>query len=298
MNKPLLVIHGGAIFGPEDYDPEKKAAYEDALTRSLRAGYSTLEKGGRSIDAICEAIYILEDCGLFDAGRGAVYTSEGTQEFDASIMDGKTTKAGAIAGVKTIKHPIAGARAVLEHAKHLLLIGQGAEQFARKHDCEMVHPSYFHNEFRYNQYLALHSGQATHPPIEHGTVGAVALDQEGNLAAGTSTGGLEDKLPGRVGDSPIIGAATYANNQSVAVSCTGQGEYFIRESAAFHVHALMAYRKMSVGEASQEVLGRIKKLGGLGGLIVIDADGNIATPYTTESMYRGVARDGEMRVWV
>lgn len=298
MNKPILVIHGGAIFGPKDYDSSHDAEYKIALKQSLSTGYHILENGGTALDAIEQAIFVLEDCGLFDAGRGAVYTSEGTQEFDSSIMDGKTTKAGAIAGVKTIKHPIAGARAVLEHARHLLLIGKGAEQFAGKWGCEMVDPSYFHNEFRHNQYLALHSGQATQPLIEHGTVGAVALDTKGNLAAGTSTGGLEDKLPGRVGDSPIIGAATYANNQSVAVSCTGQGEYFIRESAAFHVHALMMYREMSVGEASQEVLNRIKTLGGLGGLIALDKDGNISTPYTTESMYRGVARDGKMQVWV
>ena len=294
--KPTLVIHAGAIFGPEDYDKNRDAEYRAALQKSLEAGSAILTNNGSALDAVEKAIHVLEECGLFDAGRGAVYTSNGIQELDASIMDGKTKKAGAVAGVHTIKRPISAARKVMEETWHVLLIGEGAEQFAGKQGLEIVEPSYFQNDFRYQQYLRLKAEEEGVEAMKHSTVGAVALDSFGNLAAGTSTGGLEMKMPGRVGDTPIVGAATYANNETCAVSCTGEGEYYIRTSAAFDIHALMEYKGLNVKDASNEVLKKIKDLGGLGGLIALDKEGNISMVYTTESMYRGTAIGGEISV--
>ena len=294
--KPTLVIHAGAIFGPEDYDKNRDAEYRAALQKSLEAGSAILTNNGSALDAVEKAIHVLEECGLFDAGRGAVYTSNGIQELDASIMDGKTKKAGAVAGVHTIKRPISAARKVMEETWHVLLIGEGAERFAGKQGLEIVEPSYFQNDFRYQQYLRLKAEEEGVEAMKHSTVGAVALDSFGNLAAGTSTGGLEMKMPGRVGDTPIVGAATYANNETCAVSCTGEGEYYIRTSAAFDIHALMEYKGLNVKDASNEVLKKIKDLGGLGGLIALDKEGNISMVYTTESMYRGTAIGGEISV--
>lgn len=292
--KPSFVIHGGAIFDENDYSPEFDKDYRAALEAALMKGYSILSQNGGALDAVEQAIHILEDCGLFDAGRGAVYSADGTQAHDASIMDGSTRKAGAVAGVNRIKHPISAARKVMEETWHVLLIGKGAMDFAEAQKLEMVEPSYFHNERKYKQYLKLKLAEEKQKL--HGTVGAVALDMNGNLAAGTSTGGLEMKHYGRVGDSPIIGAATYADNDVCAVSCTGEGEYFIRTSAAHNVWARMKYKGESLQEATNNVMQEIKDLGGLGGLIAMDSQGTIATPCTTGRMFRGRMTEGKMSI--
>lgn len=291
--KPTLVIHGGAIFDENDYSPELDSDYKAALNEALTKGYSILSQNGSALDAVEASIRILEDCGLFDAGRGAVYSADGTQSHDSSIMDGVSRKAGAVAGVNKIKHPISAARKVMEETWHVLLIGGGAVDFAEKQGLEIVEPTYFHNERKYNQYLKL---KKVEDAKLHGTVGAVALDMNGNLAAGTSTGGLEMKHYGRVGDTPIIGAATYADNDVCAVSCTGEGEYFIRTSAAHNVWARMKYKGESLQEATNNVMQEIKDLGGLGGLIAIDSQGNIATPCTTGRMFRGSIIDEKVTV--
>ncbi len=291
--KPTLVIHGGAIFDENDYSPELDADYKAALHEALTKGYEKLTSNAHALDAVETSVRILEDCGLFDAGRGAVYSADGTQAHDSSIMDGSNRKAGAVAGVNKIKHPISAARRVMDETWHVLLIGQGAVDFAAQQGLEIVEPSYFHNEHKYEQYLKLKKEE---DQKLHGTVGAVALDMQGNLAAGTSTGGLEMKHYGRVGDTPIIGAATYADNEICAISCTGEGEYFIRTSAAHNIWSRMKYKGESLQEATDKALAEIKDLGGLGGLIALDADGNIATPCTTGRMFRGIARDGKMQV--
>ena len=286
--KPTLLIHGGAIFDENDYVPELDAQYKAALQEALSRGHDVLNKNGTALDAVETSIRILENCGLFDAGRGAVYSAEGTQSHDASIMDGSNRKAGAIAAVNKIKNPITAARRVMEETWHVLLVGTGAMEFAEKHTVEIVDPEYFHNERKYQQHLKLVESQKL-----HGTVGAVALDMQGNLAAGTSTGGLEMKLYGRVGDSPIIGAATYADNEFCAVSCTGQGEYFIRTSAAHNVWARMKYKGESLDEATKNTLDEISSLGGKGGIIAIDKNGNISTPCTTGRMFRAYTNGDE-----
>ncbi len=285
MQKPILAIHGGAIYGEMDYDKNLESEYRRELNEALGKGYDVLEKNGTAIEAVEQAIWILEDCGLFDAGRGAVFTSDGRNELDASIMEGKTRKAGAVAGINKIKHPISAARKVMEETWHVMLIGNGAEDFAKETGLEMVDPKYFFNEKKYQQYLALKEEEEK--ARKHETVGAVALDKNGNLAAGTSTGGLEMKHWGRVGDSPIVGAGTYADNRTCAVSCTGEGEFFIRTSAAFHVHAGMQYAGKNLEEAAKNVLNEIESIEGSGGLIAIDKNGNITMQCTTEAMYRG-----------
>ncbi|MCX7996400.1 MAG: isoaspartyl peptidase/L-asparaginase [Patescibacteria group bacterium] len=284
--KPVLVIHGGAIYGEEDYDPALDAEYRAALRRSLNAGYEILENGGPALDGVEAAVRELEDCGLFDAGRGAVFTSDGRNELDASIMDGATKKAGAVAGINKLKHPITAARKVMEETWHVLLIGAGAEKFGQQFGLEMVDPTYFFNERKYQQYLKLKENEEK--AKKHETVGAVALDKNGNLAAGTSTGGLEMKHWGRVGDSPIIGAGTYADNTTCAISGTGEGEFFIRTSAAFNVHALMKYRNMDLVSAGKQALADIETLGGSGGLVGVTPQGTILLECTTGMMFRGV----------
>lgn len=294
---PTLAIHGGAIFGPEDYDASLYEDYRKGLSDTIQKGYEVLEKGGSALDAVEQSIWILEECGMFDAGRGSVYTFDGKQELDASIMDGRNLKAGAVAGVHTIKRPISAARKVMEETWHVLLISEGAEQFAKVQGLEIVDPSYFHNEREWKRYVALKAevddAKRKKRMREHSTVGAVAIDSEGNLAAGTSTGGLDLKLYGRVGDVPLVGAGTYANNATCAISMTGEGEYFIRTSAAFHIHARMTYAGQSLKEAANAVLKEIRELGGVGGLMGIDAEGNIVMPYTSEDMFCGYKRVGE-----
>ncbi|MCB0374409.1 MAG: isoaspartyl peptidase/L-asparaginase, partial [Sinomicrobium sp.] len=284
----------------ENMTPEQEAAYTTALKEAINTGYRILESGGSSLDAVVKTISILEDSPLFNAGKGAVFTNEGKNELDASIMDGKTLNAGAVAGVTTVKNPITLARAVMEKSEHVMLAGKGAEFFAMQNGIEQVDPSYFYTE---NSMKALQSAKereknapghdnktAFYDPAiksdKFGTVGCAALDKNGNLAAGTSTGGMTNKRWGRVGDSPIIGAGTYANN-SCAVSCTGWGEFFIRSVAAYDIAALMEYKGLSLQEAAKEVIQKkLTALGAGGGIVAIDKDGNVAMEFNTPGMYR------------
>jgi beta-aspartyl-peptidase (threonine type) len=317
MSKITLVIHGGAgTITRQNMTPEKEKAYQAALQQALQAGYDVLKKGGASLDAVEAAIHVMEESPLFNAGKGAVFTNEGKNELDASVMDGKTLKAGAVAGVTVVKSPISLARKVMEASEHVMLTGRGAEQFAKEKGLEIVDPSYFHTETRYQQLQNAkkeekvqldHSGDKGSldegiftEGNKYGTVGAVALDAYGNLAAGTSTGGMTNKRWNRVGDAPIIGAGTYANNQTCAVSATGHGEYFIRSVVSYDISALMEYKGLSVQQAAEEVV--MKKLvqrGGEGGVIALDAKGNVAMPFNSEGMYRGfVKADGKPTVLI
>jgi beta-aspartyl-peptidase (threonine type) len=294
-----LAIHGGAgTIERSSMTPEKEREYRGGLERALNAGYEILNRGGSSLDATEAAVRVLEDDPHFNAGRGSVFTSAGTNEMDASIMDGKTLKAGAVGSLKHIKNPISLARLVMEKSPHLMLDCAGAETFAKANGVELVNQQYFFTQERWDALQKIKaaekhrtSGMGKIPVItdqdRHGTVGAVALDKDGNLAAATSTGGTTNKLPGRIGDTPVIGAGTYANNQTCAVSCTGDGEYFIRAVAAHEVSALMKYRGMTLQDAAQTALDSVKQLGGTGGLIAIDRNGDIALPFNTNGMYRG-----------
>jgi len=290
VNKPVvygLVIHGGAgTITRKNMSSEKESAYRVKLTKALAAGFEILEKGGPSMDAVETTIRIMEDSPLFNAGKGAVFTNAGTNELDASIMDGSTLQAGAVAGVKTIKNPISAARKVMEKTWHVMLAGDGADYFAKEQGLEIVNNDYFYTERRWK---ALQKAQDAE---KYGTVGCVALDRNGNLAAGTSTGGLTNKRWGRIGDTPIVGAGNYANNQTCGVSGTGQGEYFIRGNMAFDVSALMNYSSLSVEQAARQVIGKLSGRGGRGGLIAMDKNGNIAMPFNTEGMYRGYYLNG------
>ncbi|MEJ2593932.1 MAG: isoaspartyl peptidase/L-asparaginase, partial [bacterium] len=280
----VLVIHGGAgTILKENMTPELESAYLDKLDEALEAGRVILSSGGNSLDAVTAAVLVMEDSYLFNAGKGAVFTAEGTHEMDAAIMDGKTLQAGAVTGVHNIRNPILAARAVMEHTPHVMLSGKGAELFAQKRGIVMEDSVYFFNQRRFDSYL-----KAKQKAEKHGTVGAVALDQAGNLAAATSTGGMTFKMKGRVGDTPILGAGTYADNQSCAVSGTGHGEYFMRYVVGHDISALMKYKKMSLKKAANEVImQKLKQAGGEGGVIAVDYRGNIAMPFNTAGMYRG-----------
>ena len=279
-----LVIHGGAgTITRENMSTEKEAEYISKLTAALKTGYAILENGGSGLDAVEATIKVMEDSPLFNAGKGAVFTGAGTCELDASIMDGSTHKAGAVAGVKTVKNPISAARKVMEETWHVLLAGDGADAFAEEQGLEIVPNSYFHTERRFKALMKSKEKEME----KHGTVGCIALDKNGNLAAGTSTGGMTNKRWGRVGDSPIVGAGTYASNETCGVSGTGQGEYFIRGSIAFDVAAQMEYKEKSVQDAAQAVIDKLTARGGTGGVIAMDVKGNIAMPFNTEGMYRG-----------
>lgn len=314
-NKFVLVIHGGAgTILKSQMTPEKEKAYTDALNEALEKGSAILNKGGSALDAVETSVRVLEDNPLFNAGKGAVFTNEGKNELDASIMTGKTLAAGAIAGVTTIKNPISTARAVMEKSPHVMMTGRGAEQFAKEQGKEIVDPSYFYTEDRWQGLQrAKQEDSATikvdslskknslkqpeNKDYKYGTVGAVALDQYGNLAAATSTGGMTNKKFGRVGDAPIIGAGTYANNKTVAISGTGWGEYFIRLVMAKTISDMMEFGKMKLKQAADEmVMKRLPALGGDGGLIAVDKDGNIAMPFCTEGMYRGYLKEGGKKV--
>jgi L-asparaginase / beta-aspartyl-peptidase len=310
-----LVIHGGAgAIERSKMTPELEKAYREKLAEALRAGHKILSDGGGSLDAVEAVIRMMEDSPLFNAGKGAVFTSEGTNELDSSIMDGATLKAGAVAGVKRIKNPISLARLVMEKSPHVMMVREGAEAFARQNGIELVDPKYFFTERRWKELQeakkqeeqkdqpAKTTDRKTSSTIsvdkKYGTVGAVALDKAGNLAAGTSTGGMTNKKFGRVGDSPIIGAGTYANNRTCAVSATGHGEYFIRSVVAYDVSALMEYGGLSLKDAADRVvMDKLVKMGGEGGIIAIDKDGNIAMPFNSLGMYRGyIDADGKMLV--
>lgn len=283
-----LVVHGGAgTITRDDMTPEREAEYRAKLAEGLMAGYRILAEGGTSLDAVETVVRIYEDSPLFNAGKGAVFTAEGRNELDASIMDGAALQAGAVAGVTTVKNPISAARAVMERTDHVLLTGPGAEAFAESVGLETVEPEYFFTQRRWDSLQAVKARDET-----KGTVGALALDRQGHLAAATSTGGTTNKRYGRVGDSPIIGAGTYAN-ESCAVSSTGTGEYFIRHAVAYDICARARYLEQPVGEAARTVIHEVLDPG-TGGVITLDAAGNIAMPFNTEGMYRGyVLRDGK-----
>ncbi|MGQ0749940.1 MAG: isoaspartyl peptidase/L-asparaginase family protein [Betaproteobacteria bacterium] len=267
-------------------------AYRAGLTVALRAGYAVLEAGGSSVDAVVAAVVELENSPLFNAGRGAVLNSDGEHELDAAVMDGATGAAGGVAAAKRIRNPVFAARAVMERTPHVLLAGPAADRYAREAGIPLASPDYFRTPERARALERARARGATSAAERHGTVGAVALDRYGNLAAATSTGGYTNKLPGRVGDSPLVGAGLYAENATCAVSCTGLGEAFMRAVAAHDVAARMRYRGDTVTMAARRVLDRIVALGGAGGLIAVDRMGRIAMPFVSEGMYRGMARNG------
>ena len=291
--RTMLVVHGGAgTITRASMTDEAERQYRAGLEAALRAGHAVLTRGGTSVDAVEAAIRVLEDNPLFNAGKGAVFTHEGRNELDASIMRGSDKAAGSVAGVTIIRNPISAARAVMEKSQHVMMVGKGAELFATKMGLEIVDPSYFWTERRWKSLQNELQKEVTSKPI--GTVGAVALDLAGNIAAGTSTGGMTDKQYGRVGDAPIIGAGNYAENESCAVSATGHGEYFIRWTVAHDIAALVKYKGMSVKDAAEEVIHRkLAPVKGEGGVIVLDRKGNFATPFNSEGMYRGwIGADG------
>lgn len=291
-----IAVHGGAgVLPASEMTAEREAAYRAGLKAAVDAGYAILEKGGSSLDAVTAAVRILEDDPLFNAGRGAVLTHEGAAELDASIMEGRTLRAGAIAGVRHVKNPVELARLVMERSPHVMLSGPGAEEFALEHGLTLMPNSYFVTEHRQRQLERAIRDSSKPARPGSGTVGAVAIDKAGDLAAATSTGGMTNKRHGRIGDSPIIGAGTYANNASCAVSATGHGEYFIRSVVAHDICALVEYRGMSLEEAAREVVqGKLKKLGGEGGVIAIDARGTIVMEFSSQGMLRA-ARDARGR---
>jgi beta-aspartyl-peptidase (threonine type) len=276
--------------------PDREASYRAGLSAALDAGYAILERGESSLDAVTEAVRLLEDDPQFNAGRGAVLSHDGEAELDASIMDGAGTRAGAVAGIRHVKSPIGLARLVMDKSPHVMLIGEGAEQFAREHGLEFVPNTYFRTPYRERELQrALAAGAGGVGGTITGTVGAVAIDRAGNVAAATSTGGMTNKRYGRVGDSPIIGAGTYANNETCAVSATGSGEFFIRAVVAHDIHALVQYKQLSIEAAAREVVqGKLKRLGGEGGVIAIDCNGVVALEFNSEGMFRG-ARDSRGR---
>ena len=299
-----LVIHGGAgNISRESMSLEREAEYVSKLAEALEAGETVLKAGGSSLDAVVAAIMILEDSPLFNAGKGAVFNFEGRNELDASIMNGHTLQAGAVAGITNIKNPITAARKVMENSPHVLLTGRGAEQFAFEQGLQIVDPSYFYDQQRWEQYRNFLRGNTqlrgmAETEFKMGTVGAVALDVHGNLAAGTSTGGMTGKRFGRIGDSPIIGAGNYANNQSCAISATGHGEYFIRNVVAFDISAQMLYLGKTLEEAAHNnVFEKLKEQGGNGGVIAVDREGNVAMPFNTTAMFRAFVKStGESEV--
>ena len=294
-----IAIHGGAGGLPaRGLSPARQQQYREGLAAALDDGYAVLEHGGSSLEAVIAAVRVLEDDPLFNSGRGAALTSEGGAELDAAVMDGSTLRAGAVAAVRHVRHPIELARRVMEKSRHVLLVGAGAEEFALEEGFEFVPNAYFRTAERQAELELLRGGRSVSElmPSSQGTVGAVARDAAGNLAAATSTGGMANKRPGRVGDSPIIGAGTYARNGVCAVSATGHGEYFMRLVAAHHVCASVEYRGVSLAEAVRETLHeRLRSLGGAGGIIAVDAAGRVSLDFSTEGMFRGARDSSGMR---
>lgn len=312
QKKYVVVIHGGAgTILKKDMSPEMEQQYKEKLTEALSKAYQKIKEGKSSVEAVEAAIVVMEDSPLFNAGKGAVFTHDGKNELDASIMYGKDRSAGAVAGVTTIKNPIKAAIAVMQKSEHVMMVGKGAEIFAKQQGLEIVNPKYFWTKKRWDalqrvkrEELKANQPNAMKLPYpayylvdkKFGTVGCVAMDKAGNISAGTSTGGMTNKKYGRVGDSPIIGAGTYAD-QNIGISCTGWGEYFIRTSAARTVAAKYEYQNKTVKEATQEVIDDIGKMGGDGGMIALDKNGNVAMTFDTEGMYRGtVTEEGEISV--
>lgn len=308
----VLGIHGGIGEDKKDSSPELERKVRAALNEALKAGKAKLDAGATSLDAVEAAIRVMEDDPILNAGRGAVFTHEGRNELDSSIMDGKTKKAGAVASVTIIKNPISAARAVMEKSKHVMLIGRGAEVFATQQGLDIVDPSYFWTEYQWKAIQEIWKKEAeakaknerTDGPAapvkkpHYGTVGAVALDKSGNLAAGTSTGGMSNKMFGRVGDSPIIGAGTYADNETAAISCTGHGEFFIRLSVSHEIVSQIRYKKVSIKDAVQDVVNRqLKELNAEGAAIVLNKNGEFTTARNSEGLYRGwITSDGKIEV--
>ncbi len=308
MGKFTIAIHGGAgTILKEEMTSELEAAYLRGLQDAVDGGYAVLEQGGNAVNAVKAAIVILEDNMLFNAGRGSVFTKKGVQEMDAAIMDGATLNAGAVAGIRSVRNPIELANEVMQNSNHVFLSGKGANDFAIKQGIKLEPDEYFFSQFRYDQWKAMrdsdnYSLDHTHHHLEElmrdkkfGTVGAVACDEKGNIAAATSTGGMTNKKYGRIGDSPMIGAGTYANNQTCAISCTGHGEVFIRAVAAYDVSAIMEYKALSLEEAMHEVVQKkLAAMEGEGGMIGVDAQGNVSMQFNSAGMYRGFKdSDGE-----
>lgn len=334
MTQAVLAIHGGAgAMARAHASDEARSEYESALGRILRDAGRILDEGGSALDAVTEAVRLLEECPLFNAGRGAVFTSQGTHELDASIMDGRTLKSGAVAGLTTVRNPVLAARAVMERSQHVMFVSDGAEAFARAQGLECVDRDFFSTPMRREQLERVQRAQTGKTALDHdvgaqagasdvplsfpanqqasaataptpldedrklGTVGAVALDAHGNLAAATSTGGMTNKQSGRVGDAPIIGAGCYANNRTCAVSTTGTGEMFIRMVVAHDISARIEYTGASLEDAAHTVVHeQLPQIDGRGGLVAVDAKGNVAMPFNTEGMYRGFIRSGEVPV--
>jgi beta-aspartyl-peptidase (threonine type) len=317
---PTLALHGGAgTISRSSITPAQEREYLETLQHILHSGQELLARGANALDTVTEAVRLLEDCPLFNAGKGSVFTEAGTHEMDAAIMDGKTLAAGAVACVRRIVHPVLAARAVMEHSGHVLMVSEGAEAFAAAQALEMAGPEYFYTEFRFRQWQRARSAGAN-PLLDHdaaalfsfgstaptaaqapldldrkfGTVGAVALDAEGNLAAAASTGGITNKRVGRVGDTPLIGAGCYADNRTAAIVTTGEGEKFIRVAAAHDLAAQMEYANRSLADAAEHVVrNKLPQIQGRGGLVAIDHNGNVVLPFNTEGMYRGYARVGQ-----
>src|SRR3954447_18436987 len=308
MNTFTLVIHGGAgTIIKEDMTPELEAAYQEGLTEALNAGFAVLEEGGTAANAVKAAIVIMEDNILFNAGRGSVFTKKGVQEMDAAIMDGSTLEAGAVSGVRNVRNPIELAMEVMRNSNHVFLSGKGANDFAIKQGIKLEPDEFFFSQFRYDQWKAIrdsdnYSLDHTHQRMEElmrdkkfGTVGAVACDAQGHIAAATSTGGMTNKKYGRIGDSPIIGSGTYANNATCAISCTGHAEMFIRSVAAYDVSCLMEYKGLTLQQAMDKVVNeKLLKMQGEGGMIGVDAKGNAAMVFNSAGMYRAAKNNNDL----
>ena len=289
QEKYAIVIHGGAgVMSKSAMNEEQQEAYKSKLNEALILGQKLLKEGNTATDVVVRVVEVLENSPLFNAGKGAVFTHDGINELDASIMEGKTLNAGAVAGVRDVKNPIKAAREVMENSAHVLLSGEGASEFAKEQGLEIVKNKYFFTESRYQSLKRLQKRERERTEKDNtGTVGCAVLDTYGNICAGTSTGGMTNKKYGRIGDSPVIGAGTYANNKTCAVSCTGHGEYYIRLGFARDISALMEYQNMSVEEACAEEIRKLGELGGTGGVIGIDSEGNVAMEFNTSGMFRG-----------
>jgi beta-aspartyl-peptidase (threonine type) len=301
MTNFCIAIHGGAgTILKSSMTPGKEMAYREALTVAINTGYAVLKKGGSSLDAVTAAVIELENCPLFNAGKGSVFTHDGKHEMDASIMNGKNSAAGAVAGCRNVKNPVLLAKAIMEQTEHILLCGEGAESFAKKINLTFEEDDYFFDQFRYDQLMEVKDSDKTildHTDKKFGTVGAVALDKAGNIAAATSTGGMTNKRYGRIGDTPLIGAGTYANNKTCAVSCTGHGEFFMREVVAYDVSCLMEYKNLSLKQACEYVVqDKLKAIGGEGGLIAVDANGNMELVFNSQGMYRASMKEDRLVV--
>lgn len=297
MTKVAIAVHGGAgTIDPEKLTPQLEKEYKLGLEEALSIGYNLLKSKGSALDAVEGAVKALEDFHLYNAGKGSVFTNSGNNEMDASIMCGKTLKAGAVAGVKNIKNPVELSRMVMEKTEFVMLMGEGAEKFAKEKNLKLEPDDYFFTQHRYDQWLQIKDSEKTQ--LDHsdgkslGTVGAVAVDYSGNVAAATSTGGMTNKKWGRIGDTAVIGSGTYANNNSCAISCTGHGEFFIRSVVAFDISCLMVYKDLTLQDACQQVvMEKLKSIGGEGGVIAVDTKGNISLVFNSPGMYRGAVSE-------